>query len=97
MGTTLYLRRALAIVFVLQELTLSTSLLTRQSKFDSKSSFTLPWKCRDPTPEEASAMKSSGNPSFGVSSSFDPVGTSNGCMPDATCVEDVSSWTNVFG
>jgi hypothetical protein len=84
------------IFLLLSEIIPTFALITRQSRHDSKLEFTLPWKCRDPTIEEAAAMTANGNPNFGVSSSFDPIGRSNGCMPDATCVNGVSSWTNVF-
>ena len=85
------------IAILLIELSPAYSLITRQSKFDANLKFTVPWKCRDPTPEEAARMHDVGNPTYSVSSSFDPVGTSNGCMPDATCIDGSSSWTNVFG
>ena len=89
--------RFVVLLVILHKPTTSNALITRRSKFDSQLKFTFPWKCRDPTPQEAAAMEQAGNPTFGVSSSFDPIGTSNGCMPDATCVKGVSAWTNVFG
>ena len=74
----------------------SMAYITRRSEFDTNMQFTIPWKCRDPTPSEIESMGSL-NPKFGVSTIFDPIGVSGGCMPDATCVNGISQWTNVFG
>ena len=83
------------VLMVLLGATSSVAYITRKSKFDASSQFTIPWVCRDPTSSENKSMALL-NPSFGVSSTYDPIGVSGGCMPDATCVNGVSQWTNVF-
>ena len=68
--------------------------LIRTSAFNP----TLSWACRQPADDEKSSMIALGNPNFGISKDYDPVGITGGCMPDATCNSNgVSSWTNVFG
>ena len=91
MGTSVFV-----LIFHLQFI-LSDAFIKRQSSFDSMLQFTFPWECRDPTAAEGAAMIANGNPSFEISTSFDPIGTSGGCMPDATCINGSSQWTNVFG
>ena len=85
---------ALCITVLVGISTRTHALLTRQSLINP----TLSWVCRDPSSAEAQSMAALGNPSFGVSSSYDPIGILGGCMPDATCNSNgVSAWTNVFG
>jgi hypothetical protein len=67
--------------------------IKRTSKLDSK----LTWVCKDPTDEEKKSMIENGNSGFQFSATYDPVGYGGGCMPDATCVNQKSEWTNVFG
>ncbi len=71
--------------------------ITRTSAYDSGRLFTFPWKCRDPTKKETISMLAFGNNVSDVSSTYDPIGVSGGCMPDATCVDGRSQWTNIYG
>jgi hypothetical protein len=70
---------------------------TRSSAYDSEKLFTFPWKCRDPTNTEILSITAQAIQSSDISSEYDPIGVSGGCMPDATCVDGRSQWTNVFG
>ncbi len=71
----------------------AVNLLNRTSIFNPS----LWWLCREPTASEAASMVALKNPKFAISTDYDPIGISGGCMPDATCVDGHSSWTNVFG
>ena len=71
----------------------SSQALNRTSLFNPN----LWWVCREPSADEKASMIALNNPTFGISTNYDPIGITGGCMPDATCKSGVSAWTNVFG
>ena len=87
------LRNVLVALVVLGICVPAEGLLSRTSTMDP----TLTWNCRDPNDAEKSEMLANGNSKFQQTRDGDPLGIAGGCMPDATCKDGKSAWTNVFG
>ncbi len=80
--------RVLALIF-LCAVGISSIWCQDQENRSSKINPAFKWACRMPTAGEAAATL--------ADPKQNPVGISGGCMPDALCKNDVSTWTNVFG